>query len=246
MTSAIEYHEQMDGVLWCTLNAGNGANAINPQVVAGLQEVVDYVDQHADIVAVVVSAGGGRHFCAGGDLRYLAGLSTSEAVAFSETVFTLCDAIEHSPAVWCAMLKGAVLGGGAELALAFDIRFAHPDVRFVFSQLKMGLTSGWGGFGRLSQLVGRTKALNLVLNAAELSAHDLQSAGIVEMLSTVDEKAAFDGWRSSWCTKDARTIRASIKVLKNPNERVIEREVFRSLWGSATHRRALNAFLNKA
>ena len=245
MGSAIQYEERDGGVLWCTFANTNRANAINPSIVSDLDAVLLYVDDHPNIVTVVLSAGDTRHFCAGGDLNYLAELSTEQAAQFADSVFDICRRIERSPAVWCAMLKGAVLGGGAELALAFDIRFAHTDTRFSLSQLKMGLSCGWGGFGRLVRLVGRTRALKWVLGASELDITDLASAGLAETILQEDEAECVAAWRAEWCTQDLNTLRGAITVLKNDGGREQERAVFERLWKSCAHQRALDAFLQK-
>ena len=245
MTSVIEFEERDGGVVWCTLNGGARANAINPSMLAGLTEILDYVALNAHVVAVVVSAGSAQHFCAGGDLHFLARLTKSEAQHFADRVFEVCQRIERSPALWCAMLKGAVLGGGAELALAFDIRFAHRDTRLSFSQLKMGLTSGWGGFHRLVEEVGRSTALHWVLEATVLDADALSNSGIVTGLLADSEQDVFEAWRGDWCTEEANVLRGAIEVIKRSADRGQERAVFENLWQDAAHRRGLGAFLTR-
>ena len=143
------------------------------------------------------------------------------------------------------MLKGAVLGGGAELALAFDVRFAHPCTRFSFSQLKMGLSCGWGGFARLAHFVGRSCALQWVLEAADLTTDELAASGLAIPLLHADEETCLAAWRAKWCSQDLNSLRSVITVLKGEGGRDQERAIFARLWKSSAHQRAMDMFLNK-
>ena len=241
----IDCDEQTDGVLWCTLKDGRRANAINPALLDSLDLVLKRVEEKSKLTTVVLSAGDSKHFCGGGDLRFLASLSKNEVNAFSDRVFEICARIERSPTLWCAMLKGAVLGGGAELALAFDVRFAHPDTRFAFSQLQMGLTSGWGGFARLVAAVGRQKALSLVLTGKNVDAEALSELNLAVKMKSTNERGEFASWVSDWCTDDPALLRGAIGVIKRSGDRTIERQTFRSLWQNVPHRKALNTFLKR-
>ena len=241
----IDCEERTDGLLWCTLKGGRRANAINSALLDSLDIILKRVEAEPHFTTVVLSAGDSKHFCGGGDLRFLANLSKDEALAFSERVFETCERIERSPALWCAMLKGAVLGGGAELALAFDVRFAHPNTRFAFSQLKMGLTSGWGGFARLVAAIGRQKAISLVLTAKSLDADALSELDLAIALKSTHERDEFASWVSDWCTDDPILLRGAIAVMKRSADRTIERQTFRTLWQGISHRNALHAFLKK-
>lgn len=241
----IDWEERTAGVLWCTLKDDRRANVINPAFLDGLDGVLKRVEERLHLTTVVLSAGDSKHFCAGGDLRFLANLSKDEANTFSDRVFEICSRIEGSPTLWCAMLKGAVLGGGAELALACDVRFAHPNTHFAFSQLKMGLTSGWGGFARLVAAVGRQKALSLVLTAKSLDADALSELDLAVALTSNDERDEFANWVRDWCTDDPTLLRGAIGVMKRSADRTIERETFRNLWQGVSHRNALQAFLKE-
>lgn len=243
--SYVDINELGTDTLHCILRGAHNRNALNPGIVTGLMKVIDRVESNDVIVSVVITAGESPDFCAGGDLKYLRRLSTSESLGFSDSVFDLCRAIRSSAAVWSAMLVGRTLGGGAELAMACDLRFAAADAVMCFSQMKMALPSGWGGFSRLVEEVGRARALNAILCAEELDQQAQVSLGL-SMGFDEDPISAFTTWRSKWCSQDPSLQRSVIGIVKNRNERSVERDAFERHWGNTSHRDALARFFARS
>ena len=123
--------------------------------------------------ALVVTGAGDRAFVSGGDLKELSALRTEqEAGAMAWRMRSICDRIAGFPTPTIAVLNGHALGGGAELAVAADIRLAADDIKIGFNQVSLAIMPAWGGAERLAALVGNSKALLLagtgtVLGAAE-------------------------------------------------------------------------------
>lgn len=244
MSQTLVISEAGDGVLHCALSRSQKRNALNPDLVTALLNLAVRVQTREDIVCVLLTAGDSPDFCAGGDLGYLNGLSASQALAFSDKVYELCVGIESSPALWCAILKGRTLGGGAELALACDQRYVTACSTLSFSQLKMGLPSGWGGFHRLVCQVGRSQAMSMVLNAQTLDATAQVDAGLSEFMAG-DELGTMRNHIKKWCTQDPAVIRSALRTLKSNGQRDVERAAFSERWGKKAHRNALSSFLDR-
>jgi len=112
---------------------------------------------------LVVTGAGTRVFVAGGDLKELAAIRThDDAVAMAHTMRTVLDRIATLPVPVLAAVNGDAYGGGAEVAVACDIRIAADDVRCGFNQVALGIMPAWGGIERLTALVGRGRALMLM------------------------------------------------------------------------------------
>ena len=234
------------GTIWVELPNPTKGNAINDKLVELLEQVLKVVESDLSVFAVVLSAGDSDHFCAGGDLALFKDFDQEQAAAFSERVWHLCERIVSSPALWVAMLRGAVLGGGAELALACDVRFAGPHSQFKFSQASMGLCGGWGGVGRLVTSLGRQSALDLILRGGTLDAEALIKSGIaLDKIHDDGDHATWAAYCEGLLTEDADVLRANIEIVKSVGERSIEREAFNRLWKGPSHAEGLRRFFER-
>lgn len=234
------------GTIWVELPNPTRGNAINEQLVELLEQVLNVVESDLSVFAVVLSAGEGDHFCAGGDLALFKDFDQQQATSFAERVWSVCERILCSPALWVAMLRGAVFGGGAELALACDVRFAGPRTQFKFSQASMGLCGGWGGIGRLVNRLGRQSALDLILRGETLNAEALVQSGLA--LAEVDDEgdlATWTAYREQFLTNDPNVLRANIEIVKLKGERRVEREAFQRLWKRPSHVEGLRNFFER-
>jgi enoyl-CoA hydratase/carnithine racemase len=156
------------------------------------------LDAAADARArvLVVTGAGDRAFVSGGDLRELAAIRTEEAaVEMALRMRGICDRIAAFDGVSLAALNGHALGGGAELAVATDIRIAADDIRIGFNQAALGLMPAWGGAERLAALVGRGRALLLAGDGRRLTAAQAYELGLVDEVLPRDGFA--QGWRAT-------------------------------------------------
>ena len=153
------------------------------------------LDRAVGALALVIRGGGDRAFVSGGDLKELAKLRTEEdAAAMARRMRSICDSIAAFPAPVVAALNGHALGGGAEVAVAADIRIAADDIQIGFNQVTLAIMPAWGGAERLAALVGRGRALLLAGTGT-----DPQTPTRHERVGLVDQvlpRASFDeGWR---------------------------------------------------
>lgn len=186
---AVRVVEHGNGLVRVTIDRPEARNAISAAVMAGVEAVMDRLE--VDPPHVVSFRGAGdRAFVSGGDLKEFAGIrDVDSARAMAMRMRTLLDRIAALRAITVAELNGAALGGGAELAVACDVRVAAADVRLAFSQSTLGITPAWGGTERLSALIGRSRALYLLATGSALTAQRAYDWGLVE---EVVPRADFD------------------------------------------------------
>ncbi|MGA6206046.1 enoyl-CoA hydratase/isomerase family protein [Nocardia testacea] len=232
--------ELADGLAVVTINRPHARNAIALDTMDELDEAIDGA---AGARALVITGAGDRAFVSGGDLKELAALRTVEqASAMADRMREVCDKIARFPGPVLAALNGHALGGGAEVAVAADIRIAADDIRIGFNQVALAIMPAWGGAERLARLVGRGRALLLAGSGEILPAADAERIGLVDR---VLPRAEFGtGWR------------ALARSLANPSAGAIKRVVdgaspqeavaaFAELWVADAHWAAADRVMNR-
>jgi enoyl-CoA hydratase/carnithine racemase len=194
------------GLAVITINRPHARNAIAR---ATMDELEKAIDAAAGAKALVITGAGDRAFVSGGDLKELNAVRTEdEAVAMALRMRGVCDQLANFPGPVIAALNGHALGGGAEVAVAADIRIAADDITIGFNQVALAIMPAWGGAERLAALVGRGRALLLAGAGLVLDAVEADRIGLVDQ---VLPRAGFDaGWRvvaRSLATEAAREIK---------------------------------------
>ncbi len=233
--------ESSDGLTVLTIDRPHARNAI---ALSTMGELEDALDAAAGAQALVIRGGGDRAFVSGGDLKELAALrTTEEAAAMAARMRAICDRIAGFPAPVIAALNGHALGGGAEVAVAADIRIAADDIKIGFNQVSLAIMPAWGGAERLAALVGTSKALLLAGSGTILTASEAERWGLIDRI--VPRGEFDDEWRTL-----ARSLanRAAGKIKKviggvTPNEAI---DAFAELWVSDEHWDAAEKVMNRA
>ncbi|TDV49874.1 enoyl-CoA hydratase/isomerase family protein [Actinophytocola oryzae] len=195
-----------DGLAVVTIDRPHVRNAIAPATMDQLEKALVAA---ADARALVIRGAGDRAFISGGDLKELSAIRTEDdATAMALRMRGICDRLAGFPGPVLAALNGHALGGGAEVAVAADIRVAADDVKIGFTQSTLAIMPAWGGAERLASVVGRSRALLLAGSGAVLTAAQAQRVGLVD---EVLPRASFEaGWRAmarSLATPAAREIK---------------------------------------
>ncbi|WP_280389917.1 enoyl-CoA hydratase/isomerase family protein, partial [Nocardia wallacei] len=182
-----------DGLAVVTINRPHARNAIAPETMDQLEQAIDAA---AGARALALTGAGERAFVSGGDLKELAALRTeAQAAEMAWRMRGVCDRLAAFPGPVVAALNGHALGGGAEVAVAADIRIAADDIKIGFNQVSLAIMPAWGGAERLAALVGRGRALLLAGSGVILDAAAAERAGLVDR---VLPRAEFDrGWRAA-------------------------------------------------
>lgn len=173
------YARSEDGIATVTVNRPDKLNALNTTVIGELAAVAERVARDRSVRGMVLTGAGSKAFVAGADINELAavdGDTGSDVAARGQAAFR---AIEQLTKPVIAAVNGFALGGGCELAMACHIRLASPNAKFGQPEVKLGLIPGYGGTVRLPRLVGRGRALELLLSAAVIDAEEAARIGLV-------------------------------------------------------------------
>ena len=231
-----------------TIDRPAAKNALNLETIDLILLAAEEAANDRELRAVVLT-GSGDAFASGGDLRELRTTTTREdADRFAAIGTEMCDRIALLPFPVIAALPGPAFGGGAELAVACDLRIADVRARVSFKQARMGVTTGLGGLARLASLVGRGIAARLLYTSYEMGAAEAKLCGLVD---EVVPNGACVELALAWALDVAQgspTAVAHLKALVRaaydapatlPAE---ERRRFLDTWVSADHEEAMNAY----
>lgn len=172
-----------------TLRRERKLNALTPEMLGELLVAVDGI-RASDARVVVLRGEGERAFCVGADINRFAGLTSVEMLGWTELGHRAFDALARLPQPSIAVVHGPTFGGGLELALACDLRVAHRNATFGLPEVGLGTVPGWGGTERLTELVGRARAKEVVLGRRTIDAATALAWGVV---GDVAEEAQLEG-----------------------------------------------------
>jgi enoyl-CoA hydratase/carnithine racemase len=241
-----------DGIAVVTIDRPDVSNAIGLATVDELESALDQALESGAAVLVLRGAGE-RVFVSGGDLKELNAIRTyNDAVGMASRVRRALDRVAAFPLPIVAALNGHALGGGAEVAIAADIRVAADDVKIGFNQVSLGIMPAWGGAERLTQLVGRSRALLAIATGEVYDAPTAQRLGLIDV---VVPRASFaDDWRklvrrmAAAAPGTTRAVKAVITAAApslHPDHEVAATDAFARLWTAEAHWEAVEALQQK-
>lgn len=183
-------YDVRDGIATITVNRPDKLNALNTAVITELGLAIDAAGRDAAVGAVILTGAGPRAFVAGADIGELSGQSPFEGKQRSlagQAVFGRFEAL-RKPVV--AAVNGFCLGGGCELAMACHLRLASESAKFGQPEVKLGIGPGYGGTVRLPRLVGRGRAIQLLLTGELIDAQEAWRIGLVNRVVPADRLLA--------------------------------------------------------
>jgi enoyl-CoA hydratase len=203
--------ERLGAVLHVTIDRPEKRNALSRDTLAAMKAAFDGHAGDDTLMAAVLTGAGDRAFAAGGDLHELQGLTTADAIeSFTLAARDALDSVRRFPVPVIGALNGDAFGGGAELAMACDLRLAAPHVRIAFLQGRLAISTAWGGGIDLMRLVGTARALDLLASSRMVPAAEAAGLGLVTAVAPAD--APFDGfvtgWLESWSHQRPQVMRA--------------------------------------
>lgn len=243
-----------DGILIIELNRPEVRNAINMGMVEELVQAFTKAESNTDIKVIVVRGAGDKAFSSGGDLIEFHSITTeAAALEMMQRVSQLLNLISSSSKLTISAINGYALGGGAELTTAFDIRIISDKAKIGFIQSTLGITTAWGGGSRLISLLGRTKALPLLIAGEIKPASFWLQNGYINL---VIKHASFEIECLQYAQKFARKTHQLIAAYKkliyysiNTDQltKSINAEIKQAakLWVSDEHLQAANQFMQK-
>jgi enoyl-CoA hydratase/carnithine racemase len=237
------------------LNRPDAGNAINGELAHALLTRLAACEGDTELRSIVITGTGERFFCTGGDVKAYAMLAS---VAELDRAFGLmrdvCDKLERLPCAVIAAINGYAIGGGAELALACDLRVAQASAQIGFPQSRLGLIPGWDGAERLLRTVGRSQAAKLMFSGLRVGAQEAHGIGLIDEIAPDGQVLvrALE-WAASVAEVAPLSLGAIKDVLRDGGSgpadaapgRVRARETFARLWFTADHKEAEAAFAQK-
>jgi enoyl-CoA hydratase len=175
-----------DRIATVTVNRPDKLNALNNRVIAELGEMIDSLRADRDVGGIILT-GAGRAFIAGADISELEQVAGDSAEALAKRGQAVFRRFETSPKPTIAAVNGFALGGGCELAMACHVRIASESAKFGQPEVKLGLIPGYGGTQRLPRLVGKGRALQLLLTGELIDAQEALRIGLVNRIVAADE-----------------------------------------------------------
>ena len=175
-----------DRIATLTVNRPDKLNALNAVVIGELGRAIDELVASEDVGAVILT-GAGRAFVAGADIAELSAVSALDGRRLARRGQEIFRRFETSPKPTVAAVNGFALGGGCELAMACHVRVAAEGAKFGQPEVKLGLIPGYGGTQRLPRLVGRGRALQLLLTGEMIDAHEALRIGLVNRVVPGDQ-----------------------------------------------------------
>jgi enoyl-CoA hydratase len=162
-----------------TINRPEKLNALNNATLSELKSIIQKIYINPDIKALLITGSGEKAFVAGADIAEIASLDGFSAKSFSENGQEIFKLIEDCPKPVIAAVNGYALGGGLELALACHLRVATKNARMGLPEASLGIIPAYGGTQRLTQLVGKGRALEMMMTGKMISAEDALLIGLI-------------------------------------------------------------------
>lgn len=247
--------DEQHGVLLFTLNRPERRNAINDEVMEGFKEVINYVHTHSSVRFLVITGAGNKAFCSGGDLAEFHSLVTEEQA------FTMLSKMAEILYDWAtlpvptiALINGAAVGGGCEIATACDFRIVSREAKCGFIQGTLAITSGWGGATYLFERgLRHDYAMKMLVDAQTYDSGQLDEVGWATKVYDGDKFEALNQFIefmrniNPGVHKAYKEIEIRKWAEKNLKQRVME-EVAEcaKLWEEDAHIQAVQRFLSKS
>jgi len=240
------------GIQTITINRPKQLNALNSATIAELSSAFKAGEANAEVRCIIVTGSGEKAFVAGADIKEFAAYSIEEGKELSarghQTLFDLVEKL-HTPVI--AAVNGFALGGGLELAMSSHIRIASDNARLGLPEVSLGVIPGYGGTQRLAQLVGKGKALEMIMTAGMVGAAEAHQWGLVNHVTTPEELMGLCQKVAGKIMKNSPTaIAGGIRAVNagytdGVNGLQVEIDEFGKCFGTADFTEGTTAFLEK-
>lgn len=241
--------ERADRVVTVTLNRPEVLNALSSELMTSLVEALRPLDRDPEVGCFVVT-GSGRAFAAGADIREMADKSYHDVV--TEDYFGGWEGFAALRTPTVAAVAGYALGGGCELAMLCDLIIASEDARFGQPEIRLGVIPGIGGTQRLTRLIGKAKAMDLILTGRLMDAAEAERSGLVARVvpaqRLLDEATSVAATIAAFSKPAVLVAREAVDRALEVSLRegiLFERRAFHALFATDDQKEGMRAFLEK-
>ena len=235
-----------------TIDRPEAMNALDLATLSSLRDELHALREDDEVRVIVLTGAGERAFAAGADIKYMSGLDPAGAREWGDLGQKVAQLLEIAPTPTIAAVNGFALGGGCELALACDIRYASTKVRLGQPEINLGIIPGWGGTQRLARICGLGVAKELIFTGRIVDAEEALRIGLVnavyepdELLERSLETARVIASKSPVALAAAKRAVNHVLQGDHVNNLTREADMFGDLFGSEDAREGLAAFVEK-
>ena len=240
--------ERDDAVAVVTVDRQEALNALDPPTLAELRDRLAELAEDDGVRALVLTGAGERAFVAGADIKAMSEMDLGQAQAWGELGHETASLLETMPKPTIAAVNGFALGGGCELALACDVRYASATAKLGQPEVSIGIIPGWGGTQRLPRTVGIGLAKELIMTGRLVGADEALRIGLVNAVFPPDELLDKSLELAGSLAAKSPLVLAAAKQAMNRTlygDLGAEAEAFAGLFGSADQREGMAAFIEK-
>lgn len=255
MTTSTMYEtiltEVKNEIFYITINRESKLNALNIQTLIDIKNAILSIYQVAEVKGVILTGSGQKAFAAGADIAEFANFNVEEGTRMSAEGHAVLNAIENCPKPVVAAVNGFALGGGNELAMACHMRVAGEGARFGQPEVNLGITPGYAGTQRLAQLIGKGRALEVLLTADMIPAQRAYEMGLVNHVVPADQVISkAEEILAKIKTKSPIAIASVIRCVNAYYEKKldgnnVEINEFGNIFGSDDFKEGTTAFIEK-
>lgn len=244
--------DKNEGIATITINRPQKLNALNKTTIFELHTALKTLENETNIQIIIITGSGEKAFVAGADIAEFANFSADEGQNLArkgqEMLFNF---IENLTKPVIAAVNGFALGGGLELAMSCHFRIASDNAKMGLPEVSLGVIPGYGGTQRLPQLVGKGKAMELIMTAGMISANEAKDVGLVNHVTTQEELLSFTQKIAEKIMRNSplaiaaaiKAVNANFDVEKNGFD--VEIQAFGNCFGTPDFIEGTSAFLEK-
>ena len=237
--------ERDGGVAVVTIDRQDALNALDVATLTELRDRLRELVADSEVRAVVVTGAGEKAFVAGADIKYMSGLDRERAAAWGALGHEAATLLETMPKPAIAAINGFALGGGCELALACDLRYASSRAKLGQPEINLAIVPGWGGTQRLARVCGIGVAKDLILTGRTIDAAEALRVGLVNEIADPVLERALETARELATKSPAALAVAKRLVNASPSSLELEVEGFGALFEGAEAKEGLAAFVER-
>ena len=241
-----------DGILTITVDRPKVLNALNAQTVEEIGRAFEAARDDASVKCVILTGGGEKAFVAGADIGELAQMTPITGKLVAEKGQRVFRSIERFPKPVIAAINGFALGGGCELALACHIRIASEKAQLGLPEVTLGIIPGYGGTQRMARLLGKGKALELILTGDRIGAAEAERIGLVNKVVPADQLlGAAEEMGRKIASRGPLAVRGAIEAVMSGSDmpfeegQFLEATLFGLLASTEDMKEGMTAFLEK-
>ncbi len=228
-----------------TIDRQEALNALNVETLTELRDRLRELAGDAEVRAVVLTGAGEKAFVAGADIKYMSGLEPEQAKGWGALGHEAAGLLETMPKPTIAAINGFALGGGCELALACDIRYASSRAKLGQPEINLGIVPGWGGTQRLARVCGIGVAKDLIFTGRNVDAEEALRIGLVSRVADPVLEHALETARDLAAKSPVALGLAKRLVNLSPGALETEADEFGELFASEDAKEGLTAFAEK-